>query len=370
MKKIAVSEALGKLETLGRTYLTEDKELYCNWTCSGVRLAFCGTALAVEMKALPGFEQELNPMTAAFGTRELLPWAAVFLDGAEEPYLTFEVKKQAQFYPVFQCEQPESHVITLRKLTENAKGKLCLTAFLADGEIGKPPAGMKKSRIEFVGDSITCGFGNMVNDPGHPFYTQDENGWMSHAAVAARLLDAEFSIVACSGIAATEGIGKIQYALPPMKHYYPYRDRMLEEAQGKGRQPLRWEFAEEIPNAIVVNLGTNDATVIDLNGDIPAGIRRFEQDYYEFLQLLRDCNGDRPWIVCALGSLDYFLYDSIQRVAEKFGREKQDGRIRCFRYNRVRVSDPLGACRHPHAVTQIRMGEELAAYLKGLLSAT
>ena len=82
--------------------------------------------------------------------------------------------------------------------------------------------------------------------------------------------------------------------------------------------------------------------------------------------MLRQYNGNTPHIICALGSLDYFLYDSIQNVAKQFQKDYQDNKISCFKYGRVRVNDGLGACRHPYVTTQIRMGEELAAYIKTL----
>ncbi len=365
MKFFSVKEALKgeRLETLGRTYLTENGDLYCNWTCAGVRFVFEGTALAVEMKALPGMEPELDAMTGQSGQRKLLPWIAVFVDGEEEPFLTFEVKEKEQLYPIFTCEESKRHQITIRKLTENSKAKLCIRGFLSDGQMEKPP--VKETRLlEFIGDSITCGFGNMSNEPDHAFYTQEENGWMSHAAVAARLLGAGYSIVACSGIALTEGLGFVPYSLLPMSEYYPYRDRFLEE-ELKISPYQQWDFST-VPDAIVINLGTNDATVIDLNGRIEEGREKFENDYYRFLQMLRSYNGKKPWIICALGSLDYFLFDSIKRSAARFRDNEQDERIRVFRYNRVRVNDPLGACRHPNVVTQLRMGQELAAFLRGL----
>lgn len=118
MKKIQIKDCIQDLKTLGRVYLSEEDGVYCNWTCSGVEFVLCGTALAVRIKAVPGVEQEVNMMTAAFE--------------------------------------------------------------------------------------------NMVNDPNRLFYSQDENGWMSHAAVAARRLHADFSVVSCSGIAVTEGIGTIE----------------------------------------------------------------------------------------------------------------------------------------------------------------
>lgn len=82
--------------------------------------------------------------------------------------------------------------------------------------------------------------------------------------------------------------------------------------------------------------------------------------------MIRECNGEKPWIICALGSMDYYLFDHIQRIAEKYSREHQDSRISCFKYGRIRFTDGLGACRHPYVTTQIRMGEEIAGYIEKL----
>ncbi len=382
MKKIEIRECMDKMQMLGRTFAAENGGLFCNWTCSGVRFLFRGSSLAVRIRAYASAEQELRPMTGAFESRETWPWAAVFVDDGEEPVRYFEADRPDDVYPLLVFGEEEVHTVTIRKITENAKGKLCLMEFYTDGEILKPDreifeshedaehgTGRRKDvlHLEFIGDSITCGFGNMVNDANRMFYSADENSWMAHPAVAARKLQADFSVIACSGIAATEGIGKFAYALPPMKYYYPYRDRMAQEMEGAVDEPVLWDFQEHVPDVIVLNLGTNDATVIDLNDDTKAGVEKFEKDYFEFLQLLRRYNGPSPWIICALGSLDYFLYDSIQKVAEQFVAAYQDDRISCFKYGHVRVNDGLGACRHPYVTTQVRMGEELAAYIRETL---
>lgn len=372
MKTIRIEECKDCLQALGRTFMTKDGGLFCNWTCSGIRFRFCGSALAVRIRAFPSTEQQGDMSAEAAAGRETWPWAAVFADDREVPVRYFEADRREAVYPLLTFAEEQAHIVTIRKITENAKGKICLTEFITDGEILAPDeetengTGKRKDtlQIEFIGDSITCGFGNMVNDADRVFYSADENGWMAHPAVAARKLQADFSVIACSGIAVTEGIGKFTYALPSMKYYYPYRDRMAQELEGAVEEPVLWDFQEHIPDVIVLNLGTNDAAVIDLNGDTKAGVEKFEKDYFEFLQLLRSYNGSTPWIICALGSLDYFLYDSIQRVVEKFGREYNDGRISCFKYGRVRVYDGLGACRHPYVTTQVRMGEELAEYIR------
>lgn len=364
MKKIELKDCIENIELLGRTYQSGDEGLFLNWSCSGIRFLWKGTSLAIKTRGISSKEQELNTFTAQYEERETSPWFAIFLDDEQEPYQYFEAKKGEHLYGIYSCEKIEIHTITIRKITENAKGKICLKEFLTDGEIKKNEVRKEKIFLEFIGDSITCGFGNMVKDGQRLFYSEDENGWMAHPAVAARILNAEFSVISCSGIAITEGIGAFEYPLPPMKHYYPYCDRMVEELDGTKKDPLFWDFKNHIPDVIILNLGTNDATVIDLNEDTENGIAKFEEDYYDFLCMIRHYNGVTPWIICALGSMDYFLYDNIEKVVKRFCQINQDSKIRCFKYGRMRVQEGSGACNHPYVTTQIRMGEELASYIQ------
>lgn len=364
MKKVKIRDCRDQLMTHGRTFDTEEG-MFCNWTCSGFSMGFRGSSLSVRIKAYPGIETDPEPMGEP-AQREVWPYLAVFLDGSEEPHRYFEAGTEDQVYLLFQSETEESHTVTVRKMTENAKGKVCLMEFFTDGELEDPQLPKPKCRIEFIGDSITCGFGNMVKDEKRGFYSVDENGWMAHGAVAARKLGAEFSVISFSGITVMKGPDD-GMTPPMMGSLYPYQDRLLEEMQGKDMDFTPWDFQRERPDVIVLNLGTNDITAIELGGDIPGGILRFEKDYYHFLEMLREKNGEEPWIICALGSLDYFLYDNIQKTVRRFSRDTGDERIRCYKYGRVRFNDGYGACHHPYVTTQVRMGEEIAEVIRPLL---
>lgn len=367
MNIINILECSESIERLGRIYDGPNGEVFMNWTCSGLRFHFKGTCLIAELNAYYGEEIDKVPFDGSIVKRKLFPYAAVFLDNAEEPISYFEVKEQSQNYLLFSSDKEESHVITIRKMTENSKGKLSISKFLTDGDIQKTQDIGKKLKIEFIGDSITCGFGNMSKERDHLFYSMDENGWMSHAAIAARKLKAEYNIIAYSGIAVTKGLGNMVWQAPSMPELYPYTDRLVEETYGKKNSFEEWNFNQFKPDIIVMNLGTNDATIIDFNYEINRGIQKFEEDYYQFLKMLRDKNGKEPWIICALGSMDYYLYDHIAKVVEAFSKDNNDQKIKYFKYGRIRVMDGYGACGHPNMITQERMGNEIADYIEELL---
>lgn len=367
MKTLQVKDCLQNLQRLGRTYDGANGELFLNWTCSGIRFQFRGTCLAVQFNALPCDESDIIPFDGTAIHRKEWPYAAVFVDDKEEPEKYFEVNRSTGDYLLFSSENEESHTITIRKMTENPKGKLSIIKFSTDGAIEKAKEDSKELKIEFIGDSITCGFGNSTNEKDRLFFSVDENGWMSHAAIAARKLHAEFSMISYSGIAVTKGIGAFQWDTPSMVELYPYTDRLVEETLGTKESFQQWNFKQHKPDVIVLNLGTNDATVIDLNGDIPRGVKQFEEEYYHFLSLIREKNGATPWIICALGSMDYYLFDNIQKVVKQFSTEKHDQKISCFKYGRIRLTDGLGACGHPNLITQKRMGNEIADYITQIM---
>ena len=356
MKRIPLSDCRSLLCSQGRTVWTNDGTLYCNWSHSGIRFSFTGSSLSLRIKSIPAKENE----------RIHHPWLGVVLDDGDTLEAQMELAHPDGIYSLFQSEKKETHTITLIKLTENNVGKMELCAFLTDGEISAPPTQKAALRLEFIGDSITCGFGNMVNDANRAFFTQDENAWFSHAAIAARKLHAQVSLISCSGIALTEGIGNVSFPQHPMGYYYPWRDRFLDDTL-KNPEPAAWDFRSYVPDVIVLNLGTNDSSIIALNKEEDRGIELFKQDYLQFLHMIREKNGPKPYIICALGSMDYFLYNDIQEAVKQFTTEHHDERIRCFKYHRIRPDEGIGACYHPYVTTQQRMGEEIADYIRNLL---
>lgn len=354
-----------KAEYLGR--ILEEKEVaYINWTNAGLRFSYTGTCLIADLSAICKVEEEMDANGCPNGKRrKLWPYMAVFYDDGQEPAFVFEVGEHQNKYLLFASEAVETHVITLRKLSENNAGKVVCKGFCGDGYFEKTAQKNNQMQIEFIGDSITCGFGNMTEERDRGFYTNEENGWMSHAAIAGRLLDAEVQIISCSGITLAESLNKEIWEQPGMYSIYTYTDWFMEKELEKPEYS-EWDFTSHRKDVIVVNLGTNDSILIDICGDIEAGIQNFEQTYYRFLETIREKNGNAPWIICTLGPMDYFLYDSVGKVVKRFGAEKKDEKVRCFKYMKARVNEGYGACAHPSLLTQERMGKEIAEYIRGL----
>lgn len=364
MQKTAINDIDDKIRKLGRTY--QDKEtgiLHFNWTCSGLEFVFQGTCLIASMHAWAGVELGQEMLSGNMEKRTIWPWVSIFFDEEEIPVRRFEISREKETQLIFQSETKEIHKIRIVKVTENLKTGIGIDGFFMEGEILQQKERGTRRKIEFIGDSITCGFGNETKDKERPFYSNEENGWLSHAAVAARKLGMDWNMVCISGIC----LGRRE-ALPmpyAMNELYPYTDRVLEDRLERKEYQL-WDFGSNKPDYIVLNLGTNDSNGImgDVNPENEE--KKFHKEYYEFLEMLRKCNGIEVKIICALGSMDYYLYHHIVEIVTEYRENTGDKNIIYFRYPKIHFMDPLGACYHPHVATHEKMADALVEFINKL----
>jgi lysophospholipase L1-like esterase len=355
------------ITVFGRTLFDRNEGIiFFNWTGAGFELTFRGTKV----------EAVLDGRTDFYPTEgENVPWLAVFLDGARLPARIFDVQDGARAYTLFESPAPETHTVRVVKRSENTKGRVGIKSLSVAGDILQPKAPARRPRLEFVGDSITCGFGNETDETGM-FKTALENGFKAYGAVAAELLDAEYHSICISGIPLCNSYNEnFSIRLPDfsdfrpprraMEDYYAYTDRFQQEASGLTSGFEEWDFKKFRPDAIIVNLGTNDAFRCKASGNDPEEERHFEKRYREFLYLLRRLNGPGPVIGCTLGSMDYYLYDNILRAADAYKAETGDSRVFCCKFGGIFLwEEGIGALDHPSAKTHERMGKELACVLK------
>ncbi|MET7340104.1 GDSL-type esterase/lipase family protein [Streptomyces sp. NPDC005547] len=142
-------------------------------------------------------------------------------------------------------------------------------------------------QIEFIGDSITVGYGNLsgtgVCDPEQ--VGRNTNSDVSHGALTARQLDADYQINGFSGLGMVRNVAGIC----PDVTYRTYYDRALLNVDGDVWQsPGTWR-----PRIVVVNLGSNDFSDLTPGEPwTPDGLAAaFRSAYDEFLRKLRTRHG-------------------------------------------------------------------------------
>jgi lysophospholipase L1-like esterase len=151
-----------------------------------------------------------------------------------------------QQYVLAQGLGADDHVVVVWKNTEWFEGDAQLLGIdlAAGGAFLPTPAPAR--RLEFVGDSITCGYGDLGADQNCPFTPATESHYLTYAGLTARALGADQITVCQSGIGMYRDNGgdtnNTMAALYPLSHAYG----------------PTWDFGLYVPHAVVINLGTND----------------------------------------------------------------------------------------------------------------
>lgn len=251
------------------------------------------------------------------------------------------------------------HTIELYRRTEANSGDVQFLGFeIGTGTLLSPPEPLSR-RLEVVGDSITCGYGNEGSDENCTFSPETENHYLSYAAIAARHLNAELHTIAWSGKGVICNYGDDATSCTnPMPTYY---DRTLPQ-----NATSQWDITKFQPHAVIVNLGTNDfSTQVDpTKAD-------FEQAYEQFLLHIRSKNPD-AYILCTNGPMltgtdlsNVRTY--ISNVVKKLN-DAGDLRIDSFELAPQDRADGLGCDWHPSLKTHEKMAAQLETALKKALS--
>lgn len=194
----------------------------------------------------------------------------VVVDGAVQP--TLATSPGEQTYPLAVGLPAGEHTVELYRRTEGSFGPTTILGVELVGELLAPPPVQR--RIEVIGDSITCGYGNEGTDPCN-FSAETENHYLTYGALTARMFGAEISTVGWSGKGVVNNFDNDVFE--PLPQIY---DRLL------ATEMTAWDFSWQ-PDVVVINLGTNDFST---GGDPPEDV--FVPAYVAFLTHLRDVYPD------------------------------------------------------------------------------
>lgn len=320
---------------------------------ANVRVRFQGRGLAVRLK------------DHGSGTPQTTNFYDVSVDGAVPRVL--EVSPSQETYELAIGLPEGEHEVELFKRGEAAPGgnpgagKAQLLGFTLRGS-RLLPVKLPPRRLEFIGDSITCGYGNELTTT-HPeaahYTTRNSNGHAAYGAISARRFKAQYLAVAYSGRGISRNFaGGPGELLPQM-----YLSSVPEDSSATG-----WSPAQYVPDAVIINLGTNDFSTPGVDRDA------FMQGYTRFLATLRDYY-PRAALVAAVGPM---LSDFYPPGAEAWTHAQAD--VKSAVATRQAAGDanvhllifepqtgPWGEDWHPTAATHSKMAAELGVVLEKVL---
>lgn len=219
-------------------------------------------------------------------------------------------------------EKAKEHTIMLYKRTEGEQGRATFYEFFTDGEVLQAQP-LKPRQMEFIGDSYTCGYAAENTGPNDKFSPVNETSAKTYAAVLARYFDADFTLVAHSGM----GIARNYNSKFP-GWYMPDRYTQTFDMDSTSRwnatrytlHATRYTIHytplthHPSPSITVILLGGNDFS----KGQQPS-YEAFSANYFRMLRQIKANYGEDYPILCCVKKGNEDLTDYVRRVVKDCG---------------------------------------------------
>lgn len=226
-----------------------------------------------------------------------------------------------------------------------------------DAHLVKAPE-LPVRKIEFIGNSITCGKGardtsKLKNKDDIAF----EDWYVSYDAEVARRLNAQCMVVARSGIGIYKNNGGKSTGDEYTMQYYFSRTLLAPESE-------MWDFQRYTPDLVCINLGTNDtAQAYD--------IEKYKQGAKKFVEDVRK-HYPNATIVVLTGPMRSGKRLADQKIGLDFAVEqlKNSGDKKVFRFDFPVDNGKYGygTGQHPSVGEHKYMADLLTPYLKKLMN--
>ena len=279
--------------------------------------------------------------------------------------MTKGVVKNVRFYRELQAMEEDTDVF------------LTVKSLRTDGELY--PVKERKLKLEFIGDSITSGEGTYGAVPDTDWLAMYMSASRDYAVLTGKALDADVRIFSQGGWGVYVGWdNNLLHNIPSV--YKPVcglckggRNEELGAFQPN-------DFEAWKPDAIIVNLGTNDNSsfsqpAFDVPGIgpskmrltedgeyLPEDIAKVEKAIYDFLKELRELNPSSH-IVWAYGMLGCKMDPVISGAMDRYSKDFNDTNLTMLKLPEVR-EETYGAHMHPGYANHVEAAGTVADYLK------
>lgn len=327
-KTVTMQSIKSQIRLLGRTVAEGKDSIRFDWAASGFEIAlYCQGDVTFNMRP--------DGKIGRIG---------VVVDGDEENIKMITTVSGDHEYTAAEDLPKGKHTIKIVKIQEAKEGCAVMNSITFSGELAERPAD-KELKIEFYGDSITSGYGSEESRDtagGNSRLNLNSNGYTTYAGVAARALDADFSVISASGYGLIASFSGGHFNIPDVSGYSDWA----------GKQT--WDFKNNPVDIVVVNLGTNDGNA---GADKPTQTE-FKAKVVDFTQELRGRYPDASiiWVSGMMGS------NSLQKTISGTVTEinKTDANV----YYASLPRGINGVDGHPSTTEQARAGRVLTQFIQ------
>jgi hypothetical protein len=362
-------------DTITRTYMADDPEIVYTgridfsdplrprFSSPGVYIQarFAGTSCTVNLQD----QFVVSPLLGAQRN-----FYEVIIDGRLE--FKLEPVSGTTAYPVVRNLPFGLHRVMLVKRSQSLTGYGEFLGFTFSGQI-RPPDPAPAHKLEFIGNSISCGSGSEAENGsvectqncyytvtgrglGQPYY----NAYKAFGPVVARMVNAEYHLTSVSGI----GLVRNGHSLSILDNRNMQQVYDLEFMEIKANPPV-WDVSAYVPDAVVIELGTNDF-LIDDTLKTAMDSATFTGNYIKFIDTLKSYYPKANFFCISspmMGSTSpstVVLKNSLAAVESHY-KSKGDYTVHKF------IVTPIeghGCGGHPDTTEQRKIASELAPFIK------
>ena len=224
-----------------------------------------------------------------------------------------------------------THLIRFNKLNEAAFSSLALSSYKGEGIIFNAYKESKKKRIEFYGDSITCGYGNLATSNSESFKMSTEDAMQTYA------LDEQLNVL---------GSDK------PLPKIYDTYDLVN-----------KYDMSNNAMDYVVINIGTNDNTALNSIRTDDEQIAKANEFYEIYKDLVRNLKTryEDVKIICTYNfGINAYLQAAISGAVRDINKEFSNA----FVYELELFPNKNGADGHPDVENHKSMAEAISNLIK------
>ncbi|WP_029033808.1 SGNH/GDSL hydrolase family protein [Salinimicrobium terrae] len=250
------------------------------------------------------------------------------------------------------------NTLAIYKETEASNGAIIFNGLRAQNM--EKPAEEKRAKIEFIGDSITCGMGadpSEINCEEGEWYDQ-HNVYMAYGPRVARILDVDFEVNCVSGMGIYRNWNDEDQ--PVMPEVYPYLH--LNGNQGKRAKIKK----EDAPDIVSIALGTNDFSLGDgQKTRLPFKSEKFKENYKTFIESLFEIYPETQMALLSSPMTGTEEGKELIQILKEIKEELADHPIEIFEFQKMNAGGCTG---HPNVDDHEVLAEELVPFYRNLLN--
>ncbi len=330
----------------GRVDKIENKGVLLIGTASSVSFNFKGEKCSISLQSID-YSEHHN-------------YVSLVLDGNYIGKLRIE-KGAAQSFPIAITSNKKVHNLTIYKNTEATSGNVLFTGTTAKLTCIK--AKKKGKKIEFIGDSITCGAASDASDTpcDKGEYMDHHNSYYAYGPLLSRTIGADYLMSSVSGIGIYRNWNDENGEQPIMPDVYGNLYLTSDATKPK------FDFAFH-PDIISIALGTNDFS----NGDgkkvrSSFNVEKFVSNYVNFIKMLYSHNPKAQIVITnspMVNGNNAVVFEScLNKIKEAFANDKEHKAILIFNYKPM---TPHGCGGHPDVADQKIMADQYGQFLKNI----